>query len=390
MLQTRYVRRSVGSLSLGLPALLTAAVHARPAMAQTAPTAADISAAVARSNTLRGQRMFQEALDAVMPLAGTNNFDVLIAIGQAYEGFGSMAHFQRAAEWHTRALDVATTNAQRITGHTRRAAALGDSGDQFLDARLADRQRVVDLAEEGGRQASAGQYGDLAGAHGSFIAPGGQFVDFNRVEKVLELRSKAIELMETPGRLFDRAELVNARLQNPGWARNDADWAYALVIRTLDMSVPANWYARAEAARRYAGLGSAVIAPGRPNATQLRIDAINHYTRYIEGFEESGRNRARFGDISGAYGNRAAVYEALGGGANFRRAADDRTNRINVDAPYAHFARFLERANTLFVRLNEQGAAATDYRRYLQMTEAGDSTNKSLAAARIREAGQTV
>ncbi|HVG97232.1 MAG TPA: hypothetical protein VNK05_10045, partial [Chloroflexota bacterium] len=69
-------------------ALVTSVATAGTAFGQTAtPTpdarAAARAAAVTQSNTLRTMRKFQEAIDVLKPYENDNNFDVLIAMGQA-------------------------------------------------------------------------------------------------------------------------------------------------------------------------------------------------------------------------------------------------------------------------------------------------------------------
>jgi hypothetical protein len=319
---------------LGLAATATAAT---PTFAQGAPgtqTAADRAkerdAAVAKSNALRTQREFQAARDAVMPYANDRDFDVYIAIGQAIQGWSTPLDHLRAVEWYNKAIALEPNNK---TGYIRRAGALGDAGYRHFEERLDDRRRVVALAEAASptKTAAAGEYGDLAGAENSFVVPrGGGLVDEARRDLVLELRTKALAAGETIGRLLDRAEHINSRYRNPSMGRDDVERAWYLVKR-LDQSAPANWYELAQFSRRVAALPAGmtlagatitvdgISTPYRPSVAQLRNQAMDLYTEYVNAFESSGRDYTRFGSGIGAYENRRAVCNSLAG--NFHKDA---------------------------------------------------------------------
>jgi tetratricopeptide (TPR) repeat protein len=386
-------RVTVGSVAALVATAMAPAARAWPAFAATTDTdrAAVRAAAVKKASELRTFRKFQEALDLLMPYAEDKDFDTLIEIGRNVEGFTTPADRLKAAEWYTQAIEIKPSS---TTGYQRRAGAYGDAGFHWFEERLADRQKVVDLGEASpAKVAGAGDYSDLAGAHNSFIAPrGGGLVDMDRAQKVLALRSKALGLAETYGRLLDRAELINSRFSNPGAGREDVDRALYLVERRMDGSKPSTWYAQAQAMRRVASLpaimtmaGATVSVSGfpsfqlRPTVARHRSIAIDSYTKYIDGFEESGRDFSKFGDAVGAYENRASTYRSLGG-KNHRKAIDDMTTLIEINPRKADYYRL--RATSLDA-IAERLAARPDYEMYLELNGNEDLGEVGSVRARL-------
>jgi tetratricopeptide (TPR) repeat protein len=239
------------------------------------------------------------------------------------------------------------------------------------------------MAETGGKTASAGQINDLAGATLDMASPSGQgAVDFDRVQQALDLRSRAIAMtargtVDMANRLMDRAELLNSRLKNPGAARADADEALDIVRTQLDMGVLANLYARAQINRRYANLGTTVIAalnqPGygifRPTQAQMRNEAIDYYSRYIDAFHASGRDYTKCGSGIDAYTNRASVYNSIGDPASKRKAIDDYTKAFELNPREPR--RLWDRAQRQ-LELDNDAAAKADIQQYLDMTKGVD------------------
>jgi tetratricopeptide (TPR) repeat protein len=369
---------------------------AAPAYAQTAtPTPTDDRAkaradAVTRSNSLRTQRKFQEALDAVMPYAGdSNNFDVLIAIGQAIEGWTTPLDRLRAIEWYNRAIEQQPNNK---TGYIRRAGARGDAGYRYHLARLEDREKVVALSEAASpnKLATAGEYSDLAGANSDLVAPRGAAIDQARLDKAMEFRSKAIAVEETYGRLLDRAELINSRFKNPSMGRDDVDRAMFLV-RQMNAALPATWYARAQLGRRVAALPTSmtlagatitvdgITTPYRASVAQLRNQAIENYSKYIKAWEESGRDYSRYGDAIGAFENRAAVYRSLGGQYH-RDAIRDQETLIGLNQRNAGYWRNL--AISLDA-VGERTSARSYYEKYLDLNATEDLGDVGATRARL-------
>jgi tetratricopeptide (TPR) repeat protein len=364
---------------------LALVVPAAPALAQDAGTGAPSAAdAVQKAETLRTQRRYAEMLPLLMPFAASNNFDVDIMIGRAYEGLKLPPDCLRALDWYNKAIALQPNN---VTGYDRRASGYDCLGVPYLDRKLADRVRVVDMADTGGKSPSAGQIGDLAGATLDMAAPGGQgAVDFARVRKGLELRSRAIAMTSTStegglrdmaGRLMDRAELYNGRLANPGAARQDADEALNIVRTKLDMRNYRNWYSRAQINRRYAALGDTVIAPlmlpgfgiFRPTKAQLRNEAETYYTKYINAFEASGRDFAKYGSGVDAYTNRASNYSGMGGAINTRKAVADYSTSFALNP--RNPARLWDRAQRQ-MDLGNNSAALADIQQYLAMNQGVD------------------
>ena len=123
------------------------------------------AAAVTQSNALRTMRKFQDAIDVLKPYENDNNFDVLIAMGQAIEGFWLPVKRIEAIEWYKKAVALSPNNK---TGYTRLAGAYGDAGFRSFEERLENRRKAVALSEAASptKTATAGEYGDLAGAVG--------------------------------------------------------------------------------------------------------------------------------------------------------------------------------------------------------------------------------
>lgn len=378
-----------------MAALAATATVVTPTFAQTTtPTRATLrAAAVTQSNALRTARHFQLALDTVMPYAGDNNFDVFIAIGQAIEGFTTPADRLRAIEWYNRAIALAPTNKN---GYIRRAAAWGDAGTKYLENRLADRETVVRMSEEQSptKTAPPGEYSDLAGANASFVLPSGGVLDLNRRALVLELRSKAIALGLTAGRLLDRAEFINSRYpENRGMGRGDVDQAMLLTDQ-LDLSTPAGIFETAQVARRIAALNSAMTLAGltttiegvstrlRPTVGQLRNEAIDNYSKYIALFESSGRDYARFGSGIGAYENRAAVKRSLGDPRSVREAIADYEVLIQINPRNAGYWR---NYGTALDAIGERGSARRYYQEYLNLMGEEDDGNVGAIRARLAQ-----
>jgi hypothetical protein len=246
---------------------------------------------------------------------------------------------------------------------------------------------MVDLADAGGKSPSAGQIADLAGNTLDMAAPAGQgAVDFARVRTGLQLRSRAIAmssmatdgaLRDKAGRLMDRAELYNGTLANPGAARADADEALNIVRTKLDPGDYRNWYQRAEINRRFAALGDTVIAPlslpgygiFRPTAAQMRNEALDFYTRYINAFEASGRDFQKYGSGIDAYTNRASTYNALGDPASKRKAIADYSTSFSLNP--RNPSRLWDRAQRQ-MELGNNTAARADISQYLAMNQGVD------------------
>jgi tetratricopeptide (TPR) repeat protein len=339
-----------------------------------------VGGALKQAEALRVQRRFQEMLPVLQPFADSKSFDVYVMLGRAYEGLRLPEHCQTALDWHNKAIALQPNNP---TGYERRAAAYDCLGNPYFEEELADRARVVDMAETGGKTASAGQINDLAGATLDMASPSGQgAVDFDRVQQALDLRSRAIAMtargtVDMANRLMDRAELLNSRLKNPGAARADADEALDIVRTQLDMGVLANLYARAQINRRYANLGTTVIAalnqPGygifRPTQAQMRNEALDYYSRYIDAFVASGRDFAKCGSGIDAYTNRASVHNSIGDPASKRKAIDDYTKAFELNPREPR--RLWDRAQRQ-LELGNNAAVRADIQQYLSMTKGVD------------------
>jgi tetratricopeptide (TPR) repeat protein len=383
-------RRASVAATLGLVATATAA---SPTFAQAADDRTKARAdAVSESNALRTMRHFQLALDTVLPYANDNDFDVFVAIGQAIEGWTTPLDRLRAVEWYDRAIALEPDNKN---GYVRRAGAYGDAGYRHFEERLDDRRQVVDLAEAASptKTAAAGDYSSLAGAEGSFMVPrGGGTVDQARRELVLQLRTKAIDVDETIGRLLDRAEFINSNFKNQSMGRGDVERAWYQVKR-LDQSVPANWYELAQFSRRVAALprgmtlaGATITVDGissqyRPSVAQLRNQAIENYSQYIDAFEGSGRDYATFGSGIGAYENRRVVFNSLGGTFH-REAIKDLEVLLEINPRNANYWR-----NTALHldALDERTAARPYYEKYLELNGPEDLGNVGATRARLAE-----
>jgi tetratricopeptide (TPR) repeat protein len=373
-------------------ALVVTAATAIPAFAQGADDRAKAQAdAVTQSSALRTMRKFQDAIDVLKPYENDGNFDVYIAMGQAIEGFTTPLDRLKAVEWYNKAIALSPNNK---TGYIRRAGAYGDAGYRYFEERLADRRRVVELAEAASptKTASAGEYGDLAGAEDSFtVSRGGTYNPAQR-DRVMELRSKALALEETYGRLLDRAELINSRFSNPSMGRGDVDRSWQLV-QPMDNDKPATWYAIAQWARRTASLPTTmtlagftislggIITPYRASVAQLRNQAIEQYSKYIDGFEASNRDYTKFGDGIGAYENRAAVYRSLGGSYH-RKAIQDTETLLAINPRNAGYWRNI---GVSLDALNERTPAKAFYEKYLELNGPEDLGDVGATRARLAQ-----
>jgi tetratricopeptide (TPR) repeat protein len=379
-----------------LVALVTSVATAGTAFAQTATPTPDArtaarAAAVTQSNNLRTMRKFQEAIDVLKPYVDDKNYDVYIAMGQAIEGFWLPAKRIEAIDWYNKAIAL---NPNNKTGYTRRAGAYGDAGFQFFEERLADRRKAVELSEAASatKTATAGEYGDLAGALDSFtVSRGGTFNPQTR-DEVMELRSKAIVVEETAGRLLDRAELINSRNSNSSQGRADVDRAGQLA-QQRDPTAPASWYDIAQWARRTAALPTTmtlagftinlggITTPYRANVSQLRNQSIEYYSRYINGFEASNRDYTKFGDGIGAYENRAAVYRSLGGSYH-RKAIQDQETLLGINPNNANYWRNI---GVSLDALREGVAAKPFYQKYIELNGNYDLGEVGSARARVAQ-----
>jgi tetratricopeptide (TPR) repeat protein len=383
-----------------LLAVGAAAQNVTPAFAQTPLTgrAADRAAAVKKAADLRTFRKFQEAIDVLTPYVNDNDFDVFIEIGRDIEGFTTPLDRLRAVEWYNKAIALKPNDKN---GYIRRAGAYGSAGFRWFEARLADRQKVVQLSEAASptKTAAAGEYSDLAGAMNSFVSLRFGIIDLNRAKEVLQVRSKAIDVEETYGRLLDRAELLNSPLNDGGAARSDVERADYVVKRygsavatgpSADPNSPSSIYARAESARRIAGLPTSVTLAGlsvtglstnliRPTVPQLRNEALDYYTRYIDAFEASGHDYSKWGDGIGAYENRAAVYRSLGG-TYHGKAIEDQTTLIGLNRRNPDYYR--NRAISLDA-LGKGIEAMADYQTYLDLNATEDLGNVGQVRARL-------
>lgn len=327
---TRTMRRIVVPLVFAVSTVLMPSLPA--AAATTGLSEAD---AIKMADTLRSQRRNQEAIDVLLPFTGsTTNPEIFYKLGQSQRELRTPADCMKTVEWYSRAIELKPTE---LGYYRSRSGAYDCLGREFLVERLADRQRVIDMQVGAKKSPSAGDWADLGGAHNALVAPG-DAVDFDRAKTVVEFYSLAIGMDNNRiGTRRDRADIMNARFKQPGVAA--ADYMAALELnRAKDMSVPQNARDRAVTARRLAGLGTEALKSAIygsetlstrnrvPNVmqAQLRNEAIEYYTKFIDAFEEKAASDglaqafadARFGkgntDPMGALGDRASVYVAMG------------------------------------------------------------------------------
>lgn len=375
------------SCALSAAVLSPLATGAIPAMAQTQSADAAIKDALKQASTLNSQRKFQAELDLLMPLASSQDAGILNQIGVAYAGLRTPDNCKLAYDYYTKAIAIDGTVPAY---YGNRAGADDCMGLGYLQNRLNDRQKVVDLAEAAnGGTASAGQYSDLAGANAALVAPSGQgAVDFDRATKTIVYRSKAIALDKTPGRLMDRAENLKSWFNGAGTMK-DAHAAWAMA-QDLDMGVPANVYTKAEIDRRYGALGATYIAPGDPTQAQLRNEAVSLYSQYIQAFEESGKNFAKYPSGIDAHTNRGVVLRDRASGkgapADYRDAISDfqAAFDLNPGEPRRQY----DIADVYYNKLNQKLDAVPYLLRYMSMLDNGkyDLGNNSKVRAMIQAA----
>jgi tetratricopeptide (TPR) repeat protein len=297
-----------------------------------APSEADL---LTQADTLRFQRRNQEAVDLLSGLAETtHNAEVFYKLGLSQRELRTPADCMKAVEWYTQAIELKPTE---LGYYRSRSGAYDCLGKPFLEERLADRQRVIDMQVDAGKRPAAGDFSDLAGAHNALVAPG-DAVDMARAKTAIDFYSRAIGMDRTRiGTLRDRADVMSARFKSPGAAA--ADYYAALELnRAKDMAVPQNARDRAVTARRLASVGTDAIRSALYGSdtlssknsvpsivqAQLRNEAIDYYSRFIDAFEDTVHSQgmaaafadSRFGkgntDPMGALGDRASVYVALG------------------------------------------------------------------------------
>lgn len=343
--------RRLSARKLAVPLLLALSTALLPALpVGAATTEAD---ALKQAEELRTQRRMQEALNVLDDYADTSkNPDLFAKLGQVQRELRTPEDCMKAAEWYTRAIQLKPTE---LGFYRSRSGAFDCLGRDFLADRLADRQRVIDMQIDQGKAPSAGDYADIAGAHNALVAPG-DAVDLDRARTVIDFYSRAIAMDNSRiGTRRDRADVMNSRFKSPGAAYND--YAAALELnRAKDMSVPQNARDRAVTARRLANLGTAAIQSGLYGSdtlstrnrvasvvqAQLRNEALEHYSMFINAFEEKVRSDglhaafadARFGrgntDPMGALGDRASIYNALGR-SYFGQALADYQRRVELE-----------------------------------------------------------
>jgi tetratricopeptide (TPR) repeat protein len=363
-----------------------------PAFADDAEDRAKARAdAVKKSNDLRTVRQYSQALSTVMPYADDNDFDVFIAIGQALAGPAYPPDRKKALEWYNKAVALKPDN---VTGLSTRAGVYGDLGYRYDELRLADRRKVVELAEAASptKTASAGNYADLAAIENTFVvARGGGAIDEARREVSLALRLKAQALDETNyARHLDTAEFINSRYSNnPSMGRDYIDRATYL-IKQKDLSLPASWYDLAQFARRVSALPTSmtlagstisvnsISTPYRASVAQLRNQAYDNYSRYIDLFESSDRDYKKYGSGVGAYENRATILRAMGG-SSVKDAIKDRETLIKIGPMNPGYWRNMA---VDLDTIGERTAANTFYEKYLELN--GDEDIGDVAATRER------
>jgi tetratricopeptide (TPR) repeat protein len=377
---------------------MLAAVAATASLSPSIPAFADDAAdrakaradAVKKSNDLRTVRQYSQALSTVMPYADDNDFDVFTAIGQALAGPAYPPDRKKAVEWYNKAVALKPDN---VTGLANRAGNYGDLGYRYDDLRLADRRKVVELAEAASptKTASAGNYADLAAIENTFVVPrGGGAIDEARRDLSLSLRLKALAMDDTYGRNLDVAELINSRYSNnPSMGRDYIDRATYL-IKQLDPSIPKNWYDLAQFARRVSALPAAmtlagstitingISTPYRASVAQLRNQAYDNYSRYIDLFESSDRDYKKYGSGVGAYENRATILKAMGG-SSVKDAIKDRETLLKINPMNPGYWRNM---GVDLDAIGERTAANTFYEKYLELN--GDEDIGDVASTRER------
>ena len=385
----------------GARAVLAVVVAASGTIASVTPAFARAAApdrakaradAVKQAKDLVTQFRQHEAIDLLMAYAGDKDPDVFAGIASAYSKFANPPNKLKAVEWINKAIELKPTNTSYLAS---RAGYHGDAGWRYHEQRLADRMRVVELAEATSpeKTASAGNYADLAGAHNAFVVPrGGGAVDEARRDLVMELRSKAIALDETYGRLLDRAELVDDRYRNPGMGRDDVSRAIWLVEHRMDPVQPGTWYQMGQLKRRIAGVDArmsllgAMITPSgeraesfRPGVAAYRQQAVDAYQRYIDAWEASGRDFLKLGSGADALNNQASALRDLGG-ANNRKAVENYDTLIGINPTNPGYWRNRSRA---LDSLGERGAARAGYEMYLKLNGVEDAGDAGATLARL-------
>jgi tetratricopeptide (TPR) repeat protein len=348
-LKTLTRRTTVGTVAAFVATVATAA----PTFAQSAtptPSARDAAraAAVTQSNSLRTMRNFQMAIDVLKPYENDGNFDVYVAMGQAIEGFWTPVDRLKAVEWYNKAIAVSPNNKN---GYIRRAGAYGDAGFRWFEERLDDRRKVVALSEAASatKTAAAGEYGDLAGAEDAFTVS--RFGTFNPAARDTVIASQ--------GDPNAQATWYNIAQ----WARRTAALPTAMTLAGITISV------------------NGITTPYRANVSQLRNQAIEYYSKYIDAFEASNRDYSKYGDAIGAYENRAATYRNMGGSFH-RKAIKDQETLLAINPRNANYWRNI---GVSLDALREGVAAKPFYQKYVELNGPEDLGEVGSSKARLAQ-----
>lgn len=396
---------ALSALSVALPA------GAQSGTSTTTPATAEADL-LRRVETLRTQRQNELAIELLTPLAATTrNFEVFRALGRNTRELRTPADCLKAVEFFNKALELKKDDLNVLRD---RAGAYDCLGRPFLVQRLNDRERVVELQEVGGRMATAADYSDKGGAENALALPSPEsVVDISLARRAVESYSKSLALDPTRlGTRRDRADVLITRLSDVGAGYNDYDEALRQ-SRQRDMSVPNNARELAITARRFAartgpagmsatnfivagrfdGLNPARnpdLAP-RANAiiAQLRNEARDYYTRYIEAFEERARTQsleqafATLGglDFAGALADRAAVFNAMN---ERQKALEDLKRRTEIESREPNYWRDL---GIQYELMGNRDAALNAYREFQELVGNVHHNNSGDVAARVRRLG---
>jgi len=371
--------------------------------------------------TLRAERRDAEVVRLLTPFAATTkDAELLRLLGVSQRELRGPANCLKAVEWYTKSLELRPNHATTLGN---RAGAYDCLGRPYLEERLADRQRQVEIGEAASptKTASAGAYSDLAGAHNALVAPTAEsVVDLERAKLVRDLHTKAIALDNSRiGNLRDRGELMRVRFVQPGAAANDFETALELV-RARPVEVVENARQRGITARRLADqgvetiksmlfgaetlaattnarTGNVTVINRVPAATiaQLRNEALTNYNIYIQAFEgkERGEGRAaafadtRFGagslDIADAYADRAALYRNMNKPAE---ALADLQRRVDLAPDEPNFYWDLAQQ---YDRMDMDSGTRNALAKFFQLVGNGPNNNAGAARALLTRACMT-
>lgn len=237
------------------------------------PTPARASSAIAEALTAARNRIdawkFDEAIALLTPHSGAGNAEVLVALGDASRGRGSVADLRTSLDWYTKAIAL---NPDVPRFYRVRAMAYDALGPSFRVQAIDEYQKAIDTALRMGRNPAPGDYTRMATLL-RVVAYAGDGFDPQRLQQAADAATKALGLDND----FIPAYTERARIyaaQRVGGS--DRDVARALAVDP-GSTVPhiIAWHAIADT------WGPSYAADRAQKAGQYWNDSVTYWDKYI-------------------------------------------------------------------------------------------------------------